>query len=85
MGTYRYIFRDTCRLFFRHWGLSLLTLFTAAAVFFLLGGSSRLALYARKISQNVQSSLIIQKDEEQGLAVVGAMYDIESGKVEIFT
>ena len=60
MGTYRYIFRDTCRLFFRHWGLSLLTLFTAAAVFFLLGGSSQLALYARKISQNVQSSLIIQ-------------------------
>ena len=33
----------------------------------------------------IESSLIIQKDEEQGLAVVGAMYDIESGKVEIFT
>ena len=33
----------------------------------------------------IESSLIIQKDEEKGLAVVGAMYDIESGKVEIFT
>ena len=33
----------------------------------------------------IESSLIIQKDEKQGLAVVGAMYDIESGKVEIFT
>lgn len=60
MGTYRYIFRDTCRLFFRHWGLSLLTLFTAAAVFFLLGGSAQLALCARKISQNVQGSLVMQ-------------------------
>ena len=60
MGTSRYVFRDTCRLFFRQWGLSLLTLFTAAAIFFLLGGSLRLALYAHKISQNVQGSLIMQ-------------------------
>ncbi len=60
MGTFRYTVRDTCRLFFRHWGLSLLTLFTAASVFVLVGGCSQLALYARKISQNVHGSLIVQ-------------------------
>ncbi len=60
MGTFRYIFRDTFRLFFRHWGLSLLTLATAASVFFLVGGSSLLALNIRKIAENIQSDLVIQ-------------------------
>ena len=31
----------------------------------------------------IESSLVIRKDEEEGLAVIGAMYDIETGKVEI--
>lgn len=30
----------------------------------------------------IESSLIIQKDEEKGLRVLGAMYDIETGEVE---
>ena len=60
MGTYRYVVRDTLRLFFRHWGLSLLTLVTAASVFFLVGASSLLALNIRKIAVNIQSDLVIQ-------------------------
>ena len=60
VGTYRYILRDTGRLFFRHWGLSLLTLMTAASVFFLVGGSSLLALSVRKVAADMQSDLVIQ-------------------------
>lgn len=60
MGTYRYVLRDTCRLFFRHWGLSLLTLITAASVFFLVGGSALLALSVRKVATSMQSDLVIQ-------------------------
>ncbi len=82
MGTYRYIIRDTCRLFFRHWGLSLLTLFTAAAVFFLVGGSAQLALYATKISQNVQSSLILQAYTESEKAT-NAVRDALAGSPDI--
>ncbi len=60
VGTLRYILRDTFRLFFRHWGLSFLTLITAASLFFLVGASSLLALNIRKIAENIQSDLVIQ-------------------------
>ena len=82
VGTYRYVIRDTCRLFFRHWGLSLLTLCTAASIFFLLGGSLRLALYAHKVSQNVQGSLIMQAYTSSENAA-GAVRDALAGNVDI--
>ena len=78
MGTYRYVVRDTLRLFFRHWGLSLLTLVTAASVFFLVGASSLLALNIRKIAVNIQSDLVIQayaSSEEAVHHIIDALKD----------
>lgn len=40
-------------------------------------------LNVRRSIYRIESSLTIQKDEEEGLAVIGAMYDIETGKVDI--
>lgn len=60
MAILKYILRDTARLLRRHWGVSLLTLLTAAAVFFLVGASSLLALNIRNIAYRVQSDLVIQ-------------------------
>lgn len=78
MGTYRYILRDTCRLIFRHWGISLLTFLTAAAVFFLVGGSSLLALKIRDIAEEIQSDLVIQAfspDTASAEKVINALRD----------
>ncbi|WP_029165808.1 cell division protein FtsX [Aminiphilus circumscriptus] len=60
MGTFRYILRDTNRLLFRHWGLSLLTLFTAVAVFFLVGSSALFMLNTRYLVARVESELLVQ-------------------------
>ena len=60
MSTFRYLLRDTFRLLFRHWGMSLLTLFSISAVFFLLGASSLLSLNARHILGNVEGQLTVQ-------------------------
>ena len=42
-------------------------------------------LNVRHSIEMIESSLIIQHDEEQGLAVVGAMYHIDTGEVEFLT
>lgn len=60
MSTFRYLLRDTFRLLFRHWGMSLLTLFSISAVFFLLGVSSLLSLNARHVLGNVEGQLTVQ-------------------------
>jgi cell division transport system permease protein len=60
MGTFRYVLRDTNRLLFRHWGLSLLTLFTAVAVFFLVGSSALFMLNTRYLVARVESELLVQ-------------------------
>ncbi len=78
MGTLRYIFRDTFRLFFRHWGLSLLTLITAASVFFLVGGSSLLALNIRKIAEDIQSDLVIQAYVSSDAAVSAVLESLKN-------
>ncbi len=78
MGTLRYIFRDTFRLFFRHWGLSFLTLITAASVFFLVGGSSLLALNIRKIAENIQSDLVIQAYVSSDAAVNAVLESLKN-------
>ena len=40
-------------------------------------------LNVRRSISRIESSLAIQKDEAEGLAVVGAIYDIETGRVDI--
>lgn len=80
MGTSRYVIRDTCRLFSRHLGLSLLTLATVASVFFLVGGSSLLAFNIRKIAISIQSDLVVQvfvPNESSVAAVLDRLKDDE--------
>ena len=55
---------------------------TAASIFFLLGGSLRLALYAHKVSQNVQGSLIMQAYTSSE-AAAGAVRDALAGSSDI--
>lgn len=60
MGIFRYAFRDTGRLFFRHWGLNVLALLSTMAVFFLVGASCLLTLNVHRIVQGVEDQLTIQ-------------------------
>ena len=60
MASFKYTLRDTFRLIFRHWGLSLLTLITASAVIYLLGMSSLFSLNVRAMVSRVESELVVQ-------------------------
>ncbi|EHM10438.1 cell division protein [Thermanaerovibrio velox DSM 12556] len=60
MGSFRYAIRDGLRLVFRHWGLSFLTLFTSAAVFYLMGSSILFVLNTRHVVKNLEGELSIQ-------------------------
>lgn len=60
MGSFKYAFRDATRLIFRHWGLSVLTLITSMAVFYLIGASVLLVLNARHIVGILEGELSIQ-------------------------
>lgn len=59
MGTFRYALRDAFRLLGRHWGLALLTLVTATAVFFLVGGSALLVVNTSRLVARVEGELVI--------------------------
>ncbi|MDO9509162.1 MAG: permease-like cell division protein FtsX [Thermovirgaceae bacterium] len=60
MATFRYILRDTWRLLSRHWGLSVLTLLTSVAVFFLVGASVLFVLNTRYLVATVEGDLMVQ-------------------------
>ncbi len=60
MASFRYALRDTFRLVFRHWGLSVLTLLTAGAVIYLLGMSALFSLNVRSMVSKVESELVVQ-------------------------
>ncbi|MDR3255542.1 MAG: permease-like cell division protein FtsX [Synergistaceae bacterium] len=60
MGSFKYTFRDAARLIVRHWGLSLLTILTSMAVFYLIGASVLLVLNARHIVGVLEGELSIQ-------------------------
>ena len=60
MGTIRYILRDTWRLLSRHLGLSLLTILTSVAVFFLVGASILFVLNTRHLVEAVEGDLTVQ-------------------------
>ncbi len=81
MATFRYILRDTWRLLSRHWGLSLLTLITSVAVFFIVGASVLLVLNTQHLVASVEGDLIVQayvKNDPESLESVAkkaAAYD----------
>ncbi|GHV26620.1 cell division protein FtsX [Synergistales bacterium] len=60
MGGLKYAFRDSMRLVFRHWGLSMLTIFTAVAVFYLIGASILLVMNTRHVVNALEGELSIQ-------------------------
>lgn len=72
MGTFSYIIRDTARLLCRHWGVSVLTLLTAAAMYFLVGASTMLAMSIRHIAADIESDLVVQafSQKQEGAAKV---------------
>ena len=73
MGIFRYIMRDTWRLLSRHSGLSLLTIVTSVAVFFLVGASILFVLNTRYIVEAVEGDLTVQvyvRDSEEALEAV---------------
>ena len=60
MASFRYALRDTFRLLFRHWGLSLLTLLTAASVLYILGFTALFALNVRHMVSQIEGGLVVQ-------------------------
>ncbi|WP_286952622.1 MULTISPECIES: cell division protein FtsX [Aminobacterium] len=66
MASFRYALRDTFRLVFRHWGLSILTLITAGAVIYLLGMSALFSLNVRSMVSKVESELVVQVYFKEG-------------------
>ena len=73
MGIFRYIMRDTWRLLSRHSGLSLLTIVTSVAVFFLVGATILFVLNTRYLVEAVEGDLTIQayvRDSEEALEAV---------------
>ncbi len=80
MASFRYAFRDTFRLIFRHWGLSILTLITAVALFFLLGSSGLFSLNLKNLVADVEDDLVINvfmKAGEDASGLVEALQDVQ--------
>ena len=84
MARIKYIMRDGWRLIWRHFGMSLLTIFTAMAVFFVVGATMLFILNIRSVIGNMENQLSIQaylKPEanlEKVAASVRGMRGIES-------
>lgn len=60
MARIKYIMRDGWRLIWRHFGMSLLTIFTAMAVFFVVGATMLFILNIRSVIGNMENQLSIQ-------------------------
>ena len=57
MARIKYIMRDGWRLIWRHFGMSLLTIFTAMAVFFVVGATMLFILNMRSVIANMENQL----------------------------
>ncbi len=60
MAAVRYACRDGWRLIVRHWGMSLLTIFAAMSVFFIIGASTLFVLNVRNIVSSLENQMTIQ-------------------------
>lgn len=87
MASFRYALRDTFRLLFRHWGLSFLTLLTAASVLYILGFAALFAMNMRYMISRIEGALVVQayikrgETAEQVHALVSASPLISSVRV----
>lgn len=66
MASFRYALRDTFRLIVRHWGLSILTLITAASVLYILGFTALFALNVRHMISRIEGGLVVQAYMKKG-------------------
>lgn len=66
MNKLSYAFRDGWRLIARHPGMSFLTVFTAAAVFFIIGASTLFVLNIRHVVSSMEDKLTIQAYVKDG-------------------
>ncbi len=84
MARIKYIMRDGWRLIWRHFGMSLLTIFTAMAVFFVVGATMLFILNIRSVIANMENQLSIQAylktgaDLEKTAASVRGISGVES-------
>lgn len=66
MAAVRYAIRDGVRLVVRHWGMSALTVFTAMAVFFVIGASTLFVLNVKNIVSSMENQLNISAYVKDG-------------------
>ena len=66
MASFKYALRDTFRLICRHWGLSILTLITAASVLYILGFTALFALNVRHMVSRIEGGLVVQVYMKKG-------------------
>ena len=66
MASFKYALRDTFRLICRHWGLSILTLITAASVLYILGFTALFALNVRHLVSRIEGGLVVQVYMKKG-------------------
>lgn len=85
MTAFRYIISNAFKLIRRQWVLSLLTLITAAAMFWLLGVVSLASLNVRYMIDRIESDLLVQAYLKEGANVVQAQEYIKSlkGVIEV--
>ncbi|MDL2298410.1 permease-like cell division protein FtsX [Synergistaceae bacterium OttesenSCG-928-D05] len=87
MASARYAFRDGWRLVVRHWGLSLLTIFTAMAVFYVIGASTLFVMNVRHIVSKLEDQLTIQAYVKPGVDLdalakkISALEEVRDTKV----
>jgi len=78
MAAVRYACRDGIRLVARHWGMSLLTIFTAMSVFYIIGASTLFVLNIRNIVGAMENQLSIQAYLKPGADIEAAAQKIRS-------
>ena len=87
MSRIKYILRDGWRLIWRHFGMSLLTVFTAMSVFFVIGATMLFILNIRNVIGTMENQLSIQAymkpdtDLEAAAKSIKAMRNVRSVKV----
>lgn len=87
MAAVRYACRDGWRLIVRHWGMSLLTIFTAMSVFFVIGASTLFVLNVRNIVSALENQMTIQAylradaDADAAAKEIKALPNVKSVKV----
>lgn len=69
MGAIKYAARDGWRLIVRHWGMSFLTVFSAVAVFYLIGASTLIVINVRNVVDKLEDQLTIQAYVKPGVNI----------------